>query len=166
MLGMGFCHVPGGRIQYNAWSPTQISGAGTSYAARVAALQTVYSRLREFALRPDIAPRITARHRILLEQDWNVWAMPPGSVEIRTRAMRRVELRHVASGRKIAVRPREAAVASAMQAIAAARAFAHHALLIAERVPALAGDHPFIVATLDRFRREGLLTPVRLAQAA
>jgi hypothetical protein len=165
MLGLRFRHVPGGKVQYNSWSATQISGAGTRYAVRVAALRAIFARLQEFARRPDVAPRITARHRTLLDQDWNVWAMPHGSVEIRAVSSRLYELRHVASGRSIELRPREFMVAKAMLASGMKKAMAHLALVIAARTPALRGDHPFIVATLERYRREGILTPVALADA-
>jgi hypothetical protein len=160
MLGMRFRHVPLARVQYNTWSPTQISVAGTGYAARVATFRDIYQRLRQIALRPDVAPRITARHRTLLDQDWNVWAMPPGSVEISALTPRIYQLRHVASGRTIEADPREATVATAMQAVGASRAIAHQALLISARAPNLGTDYPFIVATLERYRREGLLTQV------
>jgi len=158
MLGIRFLHVSGGRVQYNTWSPKQLSGANTLYGARVAALRTIYLRLQELARRPDVAPRITARHRILLEQDWNIWAMPKGTVKFRKLSSERYTLCHVASGHMIDVSAREAMVAVSMQK-SGARAIAHHALIVARLAIALHEDFPFIVATLDRYRQEGLLTP-------
>ena len=166
MLGLRFRHVAGARIQYNSWSNTQISSVGTPYAARVAALRDIFSRLLKLSEREDVAPRITARHRILLDQNWEIWAMPPGSIEIRQPSSRLYELRHAASGRLVEARPREAAVAHAMQALGMRKAIAHHAVAIAARVPSVRDDQAFIVATLERFRREGLLTRVEICNEA
>ena len=166
MLGMRFRHVPAARIQYNIWSNTQISGTGTPYAGRVASLRAVWQRLGEFAHRPDVAPRITAQHRILLEQDWNVWAMPPASVELATLSARTHSLRHVATGRTLELGMRDATIATVLLATGLSRAICHHALQIAAGVPALRDDHAAIVATLERFRREGFLTPSECAAEA
>jgi hypothetical protein len=50
-------------------------------------------------------------------------------------------------------------VAATMQALGQKRASAHYALLIAAKAPSLDNDIAFIVATMNRFWREGLLTP-------
>jgi hypothetical protein len=165
MLGMRFRHVPAARIQYNSWSNTQLSSAGTRYAQRVAALRDIYARLRELAARPDVAPRIGARHRTLLNQNWDVWAMPRNSVELRALSTRLHQMRHRASGRTIELRPRETVVAQTLHALGTSKAIAHHALFIAAKAPALANDFAFIVATLSRFAGEGMLTPVDLSVA-
>jgi glycosyltransferase involved in cell wall biosynthesis len=158
LLGMRFLHVPEARVQYNTWSTGQLSGANTEYTTRVASLETIYRRLAEIARRKEITPRINKNHWTLLEQDWNVWTMPPESVTVRRRLLRRYEIRHVVSGRAIEARPEEATVAATMLALGHSRASAHYALLIAAKAPSLNNDVPFIVATINRFRREGLLT--------
>jgi thioesterase domain-containing protein/GT2 family glycosyltransferase len=160
LLGMRFVHVPGAKVQYNSWSTTQTSSSGTRYSDRIASLATIWQRLRGLAERPDVAPRVTDAHRILLDQDWHAWTMPIGSVEISTLTPERHALRHVATDHAIQVDAREATVATAMLALGNIEATAHHALKIAASVPALGFDHVFIVATLDRFRREGLLTRI------
>jgi thioesterase domain-containing protein len=165
LLGLRFRHVPEAKVQYNVWSSTQTSGASTSYAVRVDALRKIWRRLGELALRPDVAPRITPNHRILLDLDWNVWSMPAGSIEIGTRSRQLHELRHVASGSVIEASQREATVATAMLAGGVNKAIIHHALLVATLAPSLSNDYCFIVATLERFRRAGVLTPVDLAAA-
>ena len=162
LLGMRFLHVADSRVQYNTWSPAQLSGADTKYAVRVAALEAIYRRLAQFARRRDVAPRVKARHWTLLEQEWSVWTMRPGSVTIRQRSPRLLELHHTATGRTIEARPREATVAAAMQALGHSRASGHYAPLIAAHAPSLERDIPFIVATINRFRRAGLLEAVDL----
>src|SRR6202034_416965 len=116
LLGMRFLHVPRARVQYNTWSTGQLSGANTEYTTRVASLEAIYRRLTVIARRKEISPRIQKNHWTLLEQDWNVWTMPPGSVTVRRRLLRRYEIRHVASGRAIEARPEEATVAVTMLA--------------------------------------------------
>jgi hypothetical protein len=73
-------------------------------------------------------------------------------------------LRHLASGRTLEATPREGAVAATMQALDVGRASAHFARLIAARAPSLEHDIPFIVATIGRFRREGFLETIDLAE--
>jgi thioesterase domain-containing protein len=158
MLGMRFRHVPSAKVQYNTWSNTQISGAGTPYDARIASLRAIWRRLGAFAQRPDVAPRITATHRSLLDQDWNVWAMPPGSVEIATLSATNHSLCHVASGRTLELDARDATIATVLLAMGLNRAVCHHAVQIAAGVPALRNEHAAIVVTLERFRRRGFLT--------
>ncbi len=164
MIGLRFRHVAAARVQYNVWSPTQTSGRRTPYAARVAALRQVWLRLQELAGRPEVAARLTAGHRILLDQDWMVWTMPLGSAEISTLASKRHALRHVVSGRVIEVDSREATVATVMLAMGQSRAFPHHAMLIASAAPSLNHDYPGIISILNRFRREGLLSEVDIAE--
>lgn len=157
LLGMRFRHVPGAKVQYNTWSAKQTSGAGTRYADRIAALGTIWRRLGAFAERPDVAPRVTDEHRTLLDQDWNAWSMPLGSVEISTVAPDLHALRRVATGHTIEVGQHEAAIATALLASGHIQASGHHSLRIAAAVPMLGQNHVLIVATLNRFRREGLL---------
>lgn len=161
MLGMRFRHVPGARVQYNSWSNTQISSRGTPYDVRRAALRDIFARLRQLAEREDVAPRISVRHKILLEQNWDVWAMPAGTVEVLQRPGGRYELRQTATGRTVEAQPREAEIARAMQTLGERQAIAHHALAIAGRLGSLRGREPYIVETLERFRREGLLSPAK-----
>src|ERR1700722_3858450 len=161
MLGMRFRHVASAKVQYNTWSRTQISSTGTPYDARIAALRAIWQRLGEFARRPDVAPRITSEHRILLEQDWNVWSMPANSVELATITARTHSLRHVATGRTLELGTRDATIATVLVAMGLSRAICHHALQIAAGVPALRDDHAAIVSVLERLRREGFLTPLQ-----
>jgi glycosyltransferase involved in cell wall biosynthesis len=158
LLGMRFLHVPGARVQYNTWSPHQLSGANTKYAARAAALETIYRRLAKIARRKAIAQRVNTRHWTLLEQDWNIWTMPAGSVQIRRRLLGRYEIRHVSSGRILGAGQDEATVAATMLTLGHSCASAHYALLIAAKSPSLNNDIPRIVAAINRFRREGLLS--------
>ncbi len=158
MLGMRFRHVPSAKVQYNTWSSTQISGTGTPYDARIASLRAIWRRLGAFAQRPDVAPRVTAQHRTLLDQDWDVWAMPAGSVELATLSAGTHLLRHVATGRTLELGTRDATIATVLLAMGLNRAICHHALQIAAGAPSLRGDHAAIVATLERFRKEGFLT--------
>jgi glycosyltransferase involved in cell wall biosynthesis len=138
MLGMRFLHVPEARVQHNAWSPTQISGAATPYPARAAALRDIWTRLRQLADRPDVAPRIGPQHRFLLDEDWAIWRKPQEAIQLR-------------------LAPRQRAIATALEAVNQSLALPHHAMLLATQMPALGNDVPFIVATLRRFRDEGML---------
>jgi glycosyltransferase involved in cell wall biosynthesis len=166
LLGMRFLYVPAARVQYNMWSSAQLSGANTKYAVRVRALEAIYRRLASFARRPDVLFRVKPHHLTLLEQSWDVVTMPPGSVTIRRRSSEVCELRHIASGCVVEAGPREAAVAATMQALNVRRASGHFARLIAARAPSLEHDIPFIVETIGRFRRKGMLETIPLAEAA
>jgi thioesterase domain-containing protein/GT2 family glycosyltransferase len=158
MLGMRFRHVPTAKVQYNIWSSSQISGTGTPYDTRVAALSAVWRRLGEFAQRPEVAPRITAQHRILLDQDWNVWTAPPDTMELATLSARTHALRHVATGRTLELGTRDATIATVLLGLGLSRVICHHALQIAAGVAALREEHVAIVSALELFRREGFLT--------
>ena len=166
LLGMRFRHVAGAKVQYNTWSPSQLTGAGTPYLARISAFRNIWVRLREFAHRSDVAARLTAVHEMLLNLDWSVWAMPLGSVEIDTISAERHRLRHVASGRTLETSRRDATVATAMLAAGHGRPLLHHALLIAQFAPSLSNDIAGIVSALDGFRREGFLTAVSLTSGS
>jgi glycosyltransferase involved in cell wall biosynthesis len=158
LLGLQFRHVASALAVYNVWSESQIS-SGTPYPMRAATFNEIYRRLALLAERSDIAPRIKARHRTLLRQDWNIWSLPRSAVALTRSGTRRYMLRHRASGRTAEVRPREAAVVEALLQSGAEKAIAHLALIIAGRAKNLDGDIVFVVETLERLRRLGLLTP-------
>lgn len=155
LLGLRFRYMPGARVHYNIWSDGQISG-GTPYPARVAALAAIFARLRELAGSAHCGVRLNRAHRVLLEQDWRVWGLPPGSASLHQTGGRRFAFaRHGSSA--IELRPREAAVARAMLGDARRMTSCHRALLMAESVAELRGDHAFIVETLERFQGAGIV---------
>jgi hypothetical protein len=166
LLGFRFLYVAETSVTYNIWSDAQLSGGHTSYALRLAQLRDVYARLARVAARPDVALRIEPRYRDLLAVDWNCWSMPRGSVEIAQTGPDRFRLRNLTTGLAIEAPPRELLVARAMVEMGLARAILHHALVMERSVPVLAGDIPFIVAALERFRRGGLLTLVEAVAPA
>lgn len=155
LLGLKFRHVPGARMHYNIWSDSQISG-GTAYSARVAALAAIFARLRELAGSADCRVRLSRPQRRLLDQDWGIWGLPPGSAALRQVAGRRFAFSRQ-GGPAIELRPREAAVARALLSDARRMTSCHRALLMAEAIPELRGDHAFIVETLEGFQRAGIL---------
>ena len=158
LLGLGFRHVPGAAVIYNDWSAGQMSGPGKPYAVKAAAFAEIYRRLAALAERADIAPRVAARHRLFLRQDWTVWSVPRGSLELVRTGGRRVVVRHRASGRALELRPREAAVVETVMQAGGALAIVHHAKDVASRLTDTLGDLVFYVETLDRLRQAGLLT--------
>jgi glycosyltransferase involved in cell wall biosynthesis len=166
LLGLQFRHVASALAVYNVWSESQTSGLSTPYPLRAVSFSEIYRRLAQLAERPEIAPRIKARHRTLLRQDWNIWSLPRSTVELRRASTRRHTLRHLASGRMAELRPREAAVVEALLQSGAEKAIAHLATIVAARVKSLDGDIVFIVETLERLRRLGLLTPAGTIEPA
>ena len=158
LLGLRFRHVPGTSVVHNVWSDRRTSGAATPYVDRVASLQAIYQRLRTIAARPDIAARITARHRMLLDQDWHIWSVPQDSIDIEDAGSERFQFRHVPSGQVIEGGRHELIIVQAMQALGLRQTIGHHALILAAVEPSLNNDVVAIFAMLDRFRREGLLT--------
>src|SRR5205823_107195 len=81
LMGLRFRHVAGARVQYNIWSDGQISG-GTPYAARVTALKAIFADLRAFAATAAAGARLGRAHRTLLNQNWDVWRLPPRSASL------------------------------------------------------------------------------------
>ena len=169
LLGQSFRHVKGALVGYNTWSKTQISGRDTPYTLRAASFRDIYRRLKELTKRPDVAPRITAQHRLLLNQDWNVWSLPRDSVDLTRGKGRKITVRNRATGRTANLRPREAEFIEAMIRAGPELAIAHLALVIAARPP----YHPYrsdelvqIVETLENLRRCGILTMVTALEPA
>lgn len=166
LLGMRFVHVPGAEVIYNVWSETQM-GTKIGYERRVSALGAIYGRLRTLAASEACAAPLSRRHRILLEQNWRIWRLPPRSVTLERLAGRRFQLRRLSGdARPIELRPREAAIARVLIDESEPLASAHRALRLAEIVPEARGDHPFIIETLERFQREGILECVDPDKAA
>jgi glycosyltransferase involved in cell wall biosynthesis len=156
LLALRFRHVAGAHVHYNIWSDAQVSSA-TPYPKRVAGLKDIFRRLQLFAESGRAKAALTPRHKVLLYQGWDIWRMPRDSVAVVKLAGRRFRLRHEPTGREIEARPREAAIAKAMQATSRALPTCHHALMLAQEVREVANDHVTIVQTLERFQREGLL---------
>jgi hypothetical protein len=159
LLGMRFLHVTGAHVRYNRWSKGQISNA-TRYARRVASLEAIFQRLRVMVESGEAQVEVSARHKVLLYQGWDVVRMAANTVSVRKLPGRRFVARRLADGREIELRPREAAVTRMMAGGSPALVSLHHALALAERVPEVAGDHVAIVRTIDLLRRGGFLERV------
>jgi hypothetical protein len=159
LLGLRFVQVPEALAVYNIWSWQQIS-ASTPYPERAMVLKSIYARLSAFAERPDVQSRLLPEHRRLLEQNWDVWLVPRGSIEQRKSAGDTVKLRHRSIGNMLDVRPREAAIIAHIESDDTARFLAHHATEAMARAPDLFSDQAEVVFLLDRFRRAGLFTQV------
>jgi glycosyltransferase involved in cell wall biosynthesis len=70
-----FVFVPGTTAIHNDWSRAQVSKS-MPRAARVRVLREIFARFREHAaLQP--AGRIRAEHRVLLDQSWDLYTVPP-----------------------------------------------------------------------------------------
>ncbi len=159
LRGARFLYVAGAHVHYNIWSSGQISG-GTPYRARAAALEAIFKRLREFVDSGQAGVALTRRHRILLDQNWRIWKMPPGSAVVEKLPGRRFRLKNARSGKAIEVRPREAAIATALMAGPAALTTCHLALMLTESPGAVADDPAIVVETLERFQREGFMEAI------
>ena len=159
LLGLRFVQVPEALVVYNHWSRQQISGS-TSYPQQALVLNDIYARLGKLAERADVQCRLQTDHRKLLEQNWDLWALPRGSIEQRTKDGRRVTLRRRSTGKTLDVGPREAAVISLIESNDTARFLAHHASEVMARAPDLFDDQAEVVFLLDRFRHAGLFTQV------
>jgi hypothetical protein len=158
LLGMRFRHVPGAEVRYNIWSDTQISGA-TPYPKRVAALRAIFERLKRFVDSGEVQAILSARHKTLLNQGWDIWRMPAGSVTVTQQSGRRLVAHRARDGHQIELRPREALIVRRMNG-AAALLTMHHALGLAGLLPELANDHVTIIRTLEMLQREGMLERV------
>ena len=154
LLGLRFLHVPGAKVRYNIWSHGQISG-GTPYDRRIASLAAIFRRLR--AMARESGARLGAGHRLLLDQDWNIWRLSPSAVALTPPGRGKRLLRRRDDGRQIALHPREAAVAEALLRAPGGLATCHLALQLAEIVPDLAADHVAAVRILRRLQVEGFM---------
>jgi glycosyltransferase involved in cell wall biosynthesis len=161
-LGMRFRYVAGAHVTYNIWSQSQASGS-TDYTRRTANLTAAYQRMQRLAESGEIEIALSHRHRIMLNQGWDIWRIAQ-DLEIRRLPGRRFRLHHRPSGRETEIRPREAAIARGMLSQPAALTSWHHAVRLARSVPEVANDHPFIIETLQRLQRDGFLD--RVAQTA
>ena len=159
LLGLKFAYVPNGCAVYNIWSETQMSSS-TNYLLRAATLKNIYERLNELSNRDDIRPRIKTDHRALLNQNWDLWALPTGNIEQQRRNGRQVMLFNRRNGRSIRVRPHEAQVIPIIESPYMARFVAHHATEISLQKPGLFLDQAEIIFFLDRLRRAEILLRV------
>jgi hypothetical protein len=159
LLGTRFHHVPGAHVSYNIWSDRQTS-QGTPYPKRVASLEAIFIRLREFVEAGKAQVALSARHKVLLNQGWDLWRIPPRSVTVEKRGGRRFVARRGADGSTLELRPREAEIVKLMAQGTAAIVSMHHALMLEPRIPDLAGDHVTIVRTIEMLQREGFLERV------
>lgn len=159
LLGLRFLYVAGAHVDYNIWSPEQISG-DTPYLERVAALKAMFADLAAFAQSDMAGAALTRAHKVLLHQNWDIWRLPRGSAVLTKAAGRRFRFRHTASGREIDLRPREAAMAKALMAPLKPLASCHLALMLADTVPQIHGDHAAAIEFLGRLQREDFLERV------
>ena len=158
LLGLRFRHVEGAHVRYNIWSDAQISKA-TDQATRNASLRAIYARLKTFVGQGRARAPLTARHKLLLNQPWDVVFMPKGSATLIPQSGRRVVLRR-RDGREIALRPREAEITRHMLAAVRPGTMFHYALILGRVMPELAEDQVTIIETLERLKREGFLETV------
>lgn len=164
MLGQRFAHVDGTFAAYNVWSQAQMSDA-TNYLLRVATLREIFSRLNAIAERKDVRRRIKADHRALLNQSWDLWALPAGSLEWRRTGARHTTLASKRTGGALSVTPREAKAISFVESGNIARFLAHHAAEISLRDAEIFRDQAEAIFFLDRLRAAGLLLKVDPATA-
>ena len=160
LMGMRFHHVAGSKVRYNLWAPSQM-GTAIAYGRRVKTHAEIYRRLRALAL--ESAVRLSERQRVLLNQNWEVWRLAPGSVSLSQGVGRRVRLRHTQSGRELDLRPREVAAVKMLLAAPRPLATCHLALALVSGVRAYEGDHAQAVQTLERLQAEGVMDRVDLS---
>jgi glycosyltransferase involved in cell wall biosynthesis len=155
LLGLRFLYVAGAHATYNIWSATQMSN--TSYRERVAVLEAIYLRLRQFAA-GQTNVKLTERHQILLNQNWAVWRMPASSVVLIKLGQQDYKLRHRISGAEIQLQAHEATIIKGLTARPAALTFAHWAVLLTMQHTAELGDDPVtVIDCLQRLQAEGFL---------
>jgi hypothetical protein len=156
LLGFRFLHVPGAHVYHNRWSSAQISNA-TRYPEWVSASRALFARFRELAERPTTKPRITAAHRLFLEQNWDLWRLPRGSVDVARIGSQSIRLRHLRHGRQLAISAKEAKIIEVLQSFDAPKALSYFVRAIAEMAPELENDHVAIMTALERLRAEDVL---------
>ncbi len=161
LMGLRFRHVRGARVRYNIWSESQIGG-GTAYPRRVAVMGAIWERLRATPPGPGVTLR--PRHRVLLDQTWEVWRMPQGSVTVTSLGGRRMRARHVASGRQLDMGRREAELIRLLMASGRGLANLHAAIGLAPLASGFGGDHAAIAQALGRLQAAGLMEQVALPQ--
>ena len=158
LLGKRFLYVPGAHITYHVWSKGQISKA-TSYIGQVKSLESIFARLRDFAKSPSAKTTLSSRHKAILALDWKIWNLSRGSLVVTRLDGRRALVRHLASGRQIEVRPREAAVVKGLLENPGALATWNHAVAVERREPGV-HDHLVVIETLAKLRSAEFLLEV------
>jgi hypothetical protein len=154
ILGLRFLYVPGAHVHYNLWGTSQI-GSGTPYPQRAAILRDVFVRLQREVEKRGPALPLSAQHKVLLAQSWDVWKF--GALAIAKLPGRRFRLEHRGTGKSIGLRPREAQILAALQGPTQPRTLCHLALAVARKAPELAKDHVAILTTLQRLAQAGFL---------
>jgi len=156
MLGLHFRYVAHAHVHYNVWSASQISGS-TPYRDRAATFAEIFLRLRQFAKSDQVKASLTHRHKVLLDQSWDLWRMPPELMILTKLTGRRFRLRHVRTGKEIEVRPREAAIANSLLGASHAMTSSDYAVLITQTIPEIVDDCVAVVETIQLFQREGFM---------
>jgi hypothetical protein len=156
LLGLEFRHVAGAGATYNRWSETQYSRT-FSAVARGREARDILRRLQGIAARPEIAPRVKPRHQALLVQNCDLWTLPAGSVAIEKAGGRWFELVLRPSGKRIEVRPRDAAIVRALTQFRAVDLQRYFVKTLCQGVAELADQHPLVAETVDRLCRDGVL---------
>jgi glycosyltransferase involved in cell wall biosynthesis len=157
MAGMRFLYVPRAHVHYNIWGLNQL-GSSANYAARAAVHRDMFARLRQVAESLGPSLRLSAQHKLLLNQSWDVWALR--SLSIVKLPGRRFRLDQKETGRSIELRPREAQVLAALQGRLRPLTLCHLALEAGHKAPELAKDHVAILTTLQRLAQAGFLERV------
>jgi hypothetical protein len=156
LLGLRFRFVAGARVITNQWSMTQKSVLPQT-VPRARCIRDILAHLQRIAARPEIAPRLKPPHRALLFQNCDLWAMPSGSVRVARQDGRWCELTHAGTGARAKVRPREAALAQALQKFGAADILRFHVKMMCSVLPEFNDQHPLVSEILDGFCRDGLM---------
>jgi len=158
LMGCRFLHVKGAEATYNIWSDSQISGS-TPYRLRAETHAAIFARLRETP--PGFGVTLTPRHRLLMDQAWDsCWRLPRNAVAIEKLPGRRFRLRRRETGKSLEVRPRDAAVVQALMNMPVAMVTCHLALMLADTVPEVGGDHATGLEALQRLQAQGFLDRV------
>jgi hypothetical protein len=159
LLGLRFLYVAGAHVTYNIWSASQIS-SGTSYPVRVAALASIFRRLKTFAGSSRAKVALSDRHKIMLDQSWSILKMSRDVVSYTKLPGDNVRLRHAGSGREIDLSPREAGIAQTLSRASRPMASSHYALVMTETMPKVADDPVAVIEVIERLRRDGFLEDV------
>ena len=156
LLGLRFRYAPGAHVQYNIWSTSQISGS-TAYLDRLAALESIFRRLREFVRAGRAKVSLDEGHRLLLNQSWDALVLPRGSAVLVELPGGGIRLRQTSGGKEIALAPHEVTIAKAIAALSRPLSAPHIAVWLMEAVPALEENPVPVFAAIERLRREGFL---------
>jgi glycosyltransferase involved in cell wall biosynthesis len=157
LLGLRFLYVPGAHVHYNLWTQSQSSNS-VQYPERAIVHRDMFARLKEVVAALGPALRLSAQHKLLLEQGWDVWTLR--SLEIAKLPGRRFRLEHRETGKTMELRPREAQILAALRGRQSPRMLCLLAHDVARKAPELAKDHIAIVTTLQRVARAGFFERV------